>query len=69
MMRLKLSNGVPTSAHIRYLVSVIREYGENGCADVITRQTCWDSHICVVVLPDVSKILKGLALHVRFILM
>ncbi|CAK9140988.1 unnamed protein product [Ilex paraguariensis] len=57
MMRLKLPNGVTTSAQTRYLASVIRQYGEEGCADVTTRQN-WQ--IRGVVLPDVPEILKGL---------
>lgn len=57
MMRLKLPNGVTTSEQTRYLASVIRKYGEDGCADVTTRQN-WQ--IRGVVLPDVPEILKGL---------
>lgn len=57
MMRLKLPNGVTTSAQTRYLASVIRQYGKEGCADVTTRQN-WQ--IRGVVLPDVPDILKGL---------
>ncbi|MCD7446095.1 Ferredoxin--nitrite reductase, chloroplastic [Datura stramonium] len=58
MMRLKLPNGVTTSAQTRYLASVIKKYGEEGCADITTRQN-WQ--IRGVVLPDVPEILKGLA--------
>ncbi|KAI9127785.1 hypothetical protein K1719_000778 [Acacia pycnantha] len=58
MMRLKLPNGVTTTAQTRYLASVIRKYGKEGCADVTTRQN-WQ--IRGVVLPDVPEILKGLA--------
>ncbi|PRQ23089.1 putative ferredoxin--nitrite reductase [Rosa chinensis] len=58
MMRLKLPNGVATSAQTRYLASVIRKYGKDGCADVTTRQN-WQ--IRGVVLADVPEILKGLA--------
>ncbi|KAI4295653.1 hypothetical protein L6164_035674 [Bauhinia variegata] len=57
MMRLKLPNGVTTSEQTRYLASVIRKYGKDGCADVTTRQN-WQ--IRGVVLPDVPEILKGL---------
>ncbi|TYG85297.1 hypothetical protein ES288_A13G042200v1 [Gossypium darwinii] len=57
MMRLKLPNGVTTSAQTRYLASVIRKYGKEGCADVTTRQN-WQ--IRGAVLPDVPEILKGL---------
>ncbi|KAL6964012.1 Ferredoxin--nitrite reductase, chloroplastic [Sarracenia purpurea var. burkii] len=58
MMRLKLPNGVTTSAQTRYLAGVIRQYGKEGCADVTTRQN-WQ--IRGVELPDVPEILKGLA--------
>ncbi|GMH10096.1 hypothetical protein Nepgr_011937 [Nepenthes gracilis] len=58
MMRLKLPNGVTTSAQTRYLASAIRKYGKEGCADVTTRQN-WQ--IRGVVLPDVLEILEGLA--------
>lgn len=57
MMRLKLPNGVATSAQTRYLASVIRKYGKEGCGDVTTRQN-WQ--IRGVVLPDVPEILRGL---------
>ncbi|XP_004248736.1 ferredoxin--nitrite reductase, chloroplastic [Solanum lycopersicum] len=57
MMRLKLPNGVTTSDQTRYLGSVIRKYGKDGCGDVTTRQN-WQ--IRGVVLPDVPEILKGL---------
>lgn len=57
MMRLKLPNGVTTSEQTRYLASVIRKYGKEGCADVTTRQN-WQ--IRGVTLPDVPGILKGL---------
>nr|UJH94655.1 ferredoxin-nitrite reductase [Spirodela polyrhiza] len=58
MMRLKLPNGVTTSKQIRYLAGVIEAYGEDGCADVTTRQN-WQ--IRGVRLPDVPAILDGLA--------
>ncbi|KAK9096930.1 hypothetical protein Sjap_022427 [Stephania japonica] len=57
MMRLKLPNGVTTSEQTRYLASVIRKYGDEGCADVTTRQN-WQ--IRGVVLPDVPEIIEGL---------
>lgn len=56
-MRLKLPNGVTTSEQTRYLASVIKKYGKDGCADVTTRQN-WQ--IRGVVLPDVPEIIKGL---------
>uniref|UniRef100_A0A7N0T0Z6 Ferredoxin--nitrite reductase, chloroplastic n=2 Tax=Kalanchoe fedtschenkoi TaxID=63787 RepID=A0A7N0T0Z6_KALFE len=58
MVRLKLPNGVTTSAQTRYLASVIKKYGKDGCADVTTRQN-WQ--IRGVVLSDVPDLMKGLA--------
>lgn len=58
MMRLKLPNGVTTSEQTRYLATVIRKYGKDGCADVTTRQN-WQ--IRGVLLSDVPDILKGLS--------
>lgn len=58
MMRLKLPNGVTTSEQTRYLASVIRKYGVEGCADVTTRQN-WQ--IRGVELPDVPEIMEGLS--------
>ncbi|CAL9041739.1 ferredoxin--nitrite reductase, chloroplastic [Musa acuminata AAA Group] len=57
MMRLKLPNGVTTSEQTRYLASVVEGYGEDGCADVTTRQN-WQ--IRGVTLPDVPAIMQGL---------
>ncbi|RZC54886.1 hypothetical protein C5167_013741 [Papaver somniferum] len=57
MMRLKLPNGVTTSEQTRYLASVIKKYGKDGCADVTTRQN-WQ--IRGVELPDVPEIMEGL---------
>lgn len=56
-MRLKLPNGVTTSEQTRYLAEVVGKYGEQGCADVTTRQN-WQ--IRGVVLPDVPEIVAGL---------
>lgn len=56
-MRLKLPNGVTTSEQTRYLASIIRKYGKDGCGDVTTRQN-WQ--IRGVTLPDVPEILRGL---------
>eukprot|EP00898_Chlorokybus_atmophyticus_P002636 jgi/Chlat1/3373/Chrsp23S00271 len=57
MMRLKLPNGICTSEQVRFLASVISKYGEEGCADVTTRQN-WQ--IRGVTLADVTWVLDGL---------
>jgi len=58
MMRLKLPNGVVTSEQVRYLADVISAYGDQGCADITTRQ---NFQIRGLQLPDVPEILSGLA--------
>ena len=58
MMRLKLPNGVTTSEQVRYLAGVVDGYGEEGCADITTRQN-WQ--IRGVKLEDAPEILNGLA--------
>lgn len=57
MMRLKLPNGVTTSAQTRFLADVISKYGKDGCADITTRQN-WQ--IRGVELKDAPEILKGM---------
>ncbi|KAF3793893.1 Ferredoxin--nitrite reductase [Nymphaea thermarum] len=57
MVRLKLPNGVTTSAQTRYLAGVVAGYGSEGCADVTTRQN-WQ--IRGVTLQDAPAILAGL---------
>ncbi|KAF6162546.1 hypothetical protein GIB67_003092 [Kingdonia uniflora] len=57
MMRLKLPNGVTTSSQTRFLASVIKRYGKEGCADVTTRQN-WQ--IRGVELTHVPEIIDGL---------
>ncbi|XP_077213705.1 nitrite reductase 1 [Tasmannia lanceolata] len=57
MMRLKLPNGVTWSNQTRYLGEVVMRYGDQGCADVTTRQN-WQ--IRGVELPHVPEIMDGL---------
>ena len=56
MMRLKLPNGVVSSTQMRYLAGVIKNYGEDGCADITTRQNI---QLRGVELKDAPEILRG----------
>lgn len=57
MMRLKVPNGILNSEQIRYIASVIKPYGEKGCADITTRM---NFQMRGIKLDDASDICKGL---------
>ena len=38
MMRLKLPGGLVSSEQMKYLASLVQSYGDDGCADITTRQ-------------------------------
>lgn len=57
MMRTKIPNGIVTSEQVRFLGNTIAKYGEEGCADITTRQ---NFQFRGVQLPDVPEILEGL---------
>ena len=38
MMRLKLPGGIVSSEQMKYLASLVQSYGDDGCADITTRQ-------------------------------
>jgi len=56
MMRLKLPNGIVTSDQTRYLASVVKSCGEDGCAGITTRQ---NFQLWGVQLKDAPDIVKG----------
>ncbi|CAI5527312.1 unnamed protein product [Closterium sp. Naga37s-1] len=65
MMRLRLPNGIITSEQTRFLADVIARYGEEGVADITTRQN-WQ--IRGVTLQDTPDIIDGLnKVNLRFI--
>ncbi|CAI5988216.1 unnamed protein product [Closterium sp. NIES-64] len=57
MMRLRLPNGIITSEQTRFIADVISRYGEEGVADITTRQN-WQ--IRGVTLQDTPDIIEGL---------
>ena len=58
MLRLKIPNGVVTSEQVRHLAGVISSCGEDGCADITTRQ---NFQLRGIELKDAPEIIKGMA--------
>lgn len=55
MMRLRLPNGVTTSTQLRTLADIIQRYGEDGNADITTRQNIQLRGIRIEDLPDIFQ--------------
>ena len=55
MMRLRLPNGIVTSAQLRVLGEVVQRYGEDGNADITTRQNLQLRGVRIEDLPDIFR--------------
>jgi ferredoxin-nitrite reductase len=55
MMRLRLPNGIATSAQLRVLGEVVQRYGEDGNADITTRQNLQLRGVRIEDLPDIFR--------------
>jgi Sulfite reductase, beta subunit (hemoprotein) len=55
MLRLRIPNGVLTSAQLRVVASIVERYGDHGSCDITTRQNL---QLLGVVLSDLPEILK-----------
>ncbi len=53
MMRMRIPNGVLTSNQMRVLAAVVQRYGDDGCADITTRQNIQLRGIRIEDLPDI----------------
>ncbi len=53
MMRMRLPNGIITSAQLRVLGEVIERYGDDGCADITTRQNIQLRGVRIEDLPGI----------------
>src|SRR5579883_1887287 len=53
MMRLRLPNGIITSDQMRVLAEVVQRYGDDGNADITTRQNLQLRGIRIEDLPDI----------------
>ncbi|EKQ70221.1 assimilatory nitrite reductase (ferredoxin) precursor [Leptolyngbyaceae cyanobacterium JSC-12] len=55
MLRMRIPNGVITSGQMRVLAGVVQRYGEDGNADVTTRQNIQLRGIRIEDVPDIFK--------------
>jgi ferredoxin-nitrite reductase len=58
MLRLRIPNGVLSSEQIRVLAEVIQRYGDDGCADITTRQNLQLRGVRLEDMPDIFARLK-----------
>ena len=66
MMRLKLPNGVITSEQTRYLASVVDACGEDGCADITTRQNFQLRGLTLEDGADLTEKIDGVRATIKF---
>ncbi|NJL63915.1 MAG: ferredoxin--nitrite reductase [Methylacidiphilales bacterium] len=55
MMRMRLPNGILNSAQMRVLAEVVQRYGDDGSADITTRQNIQLRGIRIEDLPDIFQ--------------
>jgi ferredoxin-nitrite reductase len=53
MMRLRLPSGIMTSAQSRVLGEILQRYGDDGCADVTTRQNIQLRGVLIEDVPEI----------------
>ncbi len=58
MLRMRLPNGIITSGQMRVLAEVVQRYGEDGCADITTRQNIQLRGIRIEDVPDIFRRFK-----------
>jgi ferredoxin-nitrite reductase len=59
MMRLRLPSGIISSAQMRVLAEIVQRYGEDGNADITTRQNLQLRGIRIEDLPDIFQRLQA----------
>jgi ferredoxin-nitrite reductase len=62
MMRLRLPQGILTSAQMRTLAEIVQRYGTDGSADITTRQNLQLRGIRIEDIPDIFERLQGVEL-------
>ncbi|MDB9379489.1 ferredoxin--nitrite reductase, partial [Nodularia sphaerocarpa CS-585A2] len=55
MMRMRIPNGVLTSPQLRVLAAVLQRYGDDGSADITTRQNIQLRGLRIEDLPDIFQ--------------
>ena len=59
MMRLRLPSGILTSQQLRVLAEIVQRYGEDGNADITTRQNLQLRGVRIEDVPDIFRRLKA----------
>ncbi|MBW4616694.1 MAG: ferredoxin--nitrite reductase [Desmonostoc vinosum HA7617-LM4] len=62
MMRMRIPNGILTSSQMRALAEVVQRYGDDGNADITTRQNIQLRGIRIEDLPDIFNKLHAVGL-------
>ncbi len=62
MMRMRIPNGILTSDQMRVLAEVVQRYGDDGSADITTRQNIQLRGIRIEDLPDIFNKLNAVGL-------
>jgi ferredoxin-nitrite reductase len=62
MMRLRTPNGILTSNQVRVLAEIVQRYGDDGCADITTRQNIQLRGIRIEDLPDIFEKFRAVGL-------
>ncbi|MBW4667620.1 MAG: ferredoxin--nitrite reductase [Cyanomargarita calcarea GSE-NOS-MK-12-04C] len=62
MMRMRVPNGILTSNQMRALAAVVQRYGDDGCADITTRQNIQLRGIRIEDLPDIFETFQAVGL-------
>ncbi|MDF5731695.1 MAG: ferredoxin--nitrite reductase, partial [Rhizonema sp. PD38] len=62
MMRMRIPNGILTSHQMRVLASVVQRYGDDGNADITSRQNIQLRGIRIEDLPDIFNKLSAVGL-------
>jgi ferredoxin-nitrite reductase len=55
MMRLRLPNGIINSDQLRVLAEIVQRYGDDGCADITTRQNVQLRGVRIEDLPEIFR--------------
>jgi ferredoxin-nitrite reductase len=62
MLRMRIPNGVLTSGQMRVLAEVVQRYGEDGVADITTRQNIQLRGVRIEDVPDIFRRFEGVGL-------
>ena len=62
MLRMRLANGVITSGQMRVLAEIVQHYGDEGNADITTRQNIQLRGVRIEDVPDIFRKLEKIGL-------